>query len=73
MNRMSILAAAGDAAGALGDAIDLKNRVVARLARWRRRRRTRASLGHLNDRLLADIGLTRGDVLVSRFRAGRSD
>lgn len=73
MNRISILAAAGDAAGILGGAIDLASRMAARLHRRCNRRRTRITLGDLDDRILRDIGLTRGDVLASRFRPGGAE
>lgn len=43
---------------ALGDAT---GRVVATLREWRRRSRERAQLAALDDRMLRDIGLTRGD------------
>jgi uncharacterized protein YjiS (DUF1127 family) len=36
-------------------------RVYAIFGEWRRRSRDRASLARLNDRMLADIGLTRAD------------
>ena len=32
------------------------------LQQWRRRRRERAELARLDDRMLRDIGITRGDV-----------
>lgn len=67
MNRISVFAAAGEAAAVLGGAIDLASQAVSKLYRWRRRRRTRMALGHLDDRLLADIGLTRADVLYPRL------
>ena len=34
------------------------------LREWRRRSRTRAELARLDDRMLRDIGVTRGDVWV---------
>jgi uncharacterized protein YjiS (DUF1127 family) len=47
-----------DAIGALSDA---GSHVVATLREWRRRSRERAELAALDDRTLADIGLTRAD------------
>lgn len=43
---------------ALGDATGW---VVATLHQWRRRARERAEIAQLDERTLADIGLTRGD------------
>ncbi len=43
---------------ALGDAARW---VLATLRAWRRRIRQRAEIARLNDRMLADIGLTRGE------------
>ena len=36
-------------------------RILAMLREWRRRSRDRASLATLDDRMLADIGITRAD------------
>lgn len=47
-----------DAIGALSDA---GRHVVAILREWRRRSRDRAELAALDDRTLADIGLSRAD------------
>ncbi|AFK57372.1 MAG: DUF1127 domain-containing protein [Tistrella sp.] len=41
--------------------ISLKN-VVARMIRWRLERRTYAELKSLDDRMLADIGISRGEI-----------
>lgn len=71
MNRVSTLAAAGEAASILGQALD---RLAGRAAvawRWHRRRRTRAALDHLDDRMLRDIGLDRSDVITMRFARRR--
>ncbi len=70
MNRVSTLAA-GEAASTLGRAIDLVARKAATVYRWRRARRTRASLDHVDDRMLADIGLKRSDVMAMRFTRRR--
>jgi len=40
---------------------DAASGVVATLREWRRRSRERAELGALDDRMLRDIGLSRGD------------
>ena len=40
---------------------DVAGRVLATLREWRRRARDRAELATLEDRMLKDIGLTRGD------------
>ncbi|MGE4244381.1 MAG: DUF1127 domain-containing protein [Parvibaculaceae bacterium] len=72
MNRISVFTVAGEAAGVFGGAIDLAGRTAAKLYRLRNRGRTRMALGHLDDRLLADIGLTRGDVLAPRFEVSRA-
>ncbi len=47
-----------DALAALEDA---GHHLAATLRGWRRRRRERDQLARLDDRMLADIGLTRGD------------
>ena len=38
------------------------SRIFATLRKWRRRSRERAELARLDDRMLRDIGITRGDV-----------
>jgi uncharacterized protein YjiS (DUF1127 family) len=38
------------------------NRIVATLREWRQRSRERAQLATLDDRMLRDIGVNRGDV-----------
>jgi uncharacterized protein YjiS (DUF1127 family) len=38
------------------------SRIFATLREWRRRRRERAELARLDERMLRDIGVTRGDV-----------
>jgi hypothetical protein len=70
MNRISLLTAAGDAAGALGNAIDLARGMIARLSCLHSRG---IAPGDLDERILRDIGLTRAEVLASRFRAGHTD
>lgn len=67
MNRVSTLAATGEAAATLGRAIELTARTAATFYRWRRRRKTRTSLDRLDDRMLADIGLNRSDIMAMRF------
>ena len=47
---------------ALDDLSDAAQSVVATLRAWRRRMRERDQLSRMDDRMLADIGLTRGDV-----------
>ena len=42
-------------------ASDVAGRVLAILREWRRRAHDRAELSKLDDRMLKDIGLTRGD------------
>jgi uncharacterized protein YjiS (DUF1127 family) len=46
-------------------------RLISRVRRWRRAARTRRLLLDLDDRILRDIGLTRGDVLFPQ-RAARN-
>ena len=46
---------------ALDDLSDAAQSVVATLRAWRRRMRERDQLSHMDDRMLADIGLTRAD------------
>ena len=41
---------------------DLRDRVIATLREWRQRSRDRNQLASFDDRMLRDIGLTRGDV-----------
>ncbi|GGB49778.1 DUF1127 domain-containing protein [Tistrella bauzanensis] len=41
--------------------ISLKN-LIARTVRWRLERRTYAELKSLDDRMLADIGISRGEI-----------
>jgi uncharacterized protein YjiS (DUF1127 family) len=41
--------------------LSVSSRVFATLREWRRRARDRAQLASLDDRMLRDIGLTRGD------------
>ena len=48
-------------AGALDALNDAAGWVLATLRRWRERSRGRAQLAALDDRMLCDIGLTRGD------------
>ena len=43
------------------------SRVVAALRTAQQRKRVRAMLMRLDDRMLLDIGLTRGDVYAGRF------
>ena len=50
-----------------GDAFVEIARLTAEFRRWRRARRTRRSLDHLDDRMLADIGLSRGEVMTLTF------
>jgi uncharacterized protein YjiS (DUF1127 family) len=69
MKRSSTLAA--DEVAPLGRALDLVGRAATGACRWRRRRRTRASLDQLNDRMLADIGLNRADVMTMRVARRR--
>ena len=38
------------------------SRIFVTLQEWRRRRRERSELARLDDRILRDIGITRGDV-----------
>jgi uncharacterized protein YjiS (DUF1127 family) len=38
------------------------SRIFVTLREWRRRRRERAELARLDERMLRDIGITRGDV-----------
>ncbi len=42
-------------------ASNVAGRVLAALREWRRRARDRAELAKLDDRMLRDIGMTRGD------------
>ena len=46
---------------ALDDLSDAAQSVVATLRAWRRRMRERDQLSRMDDRMLADIGLTRAD------------
>ena len=46
---------------ALDDLSDAAQSVVATLRAWRQRLRERDQLARLDDRMLSDIGLTRGD------------
>jgi uncharacterized protein YjiS (DUF1127 family) len=47
------------------------NRVFARVLRWRRRRRDARRLMALDDRMLRDVGLSRGEV-ERAVRGGRA-
>ena len=47
----------------------LAQRVLARLAAMRRARRTRRLLAEMDDRLLSDIGIGRGEALTEASRA----
>ena len=48
-------------AAALGALSDASQWAIAAARLWRRRRRERDELASLDDRMLADVGLTRGD------------
>ena len=47
----------------------LVQRVLARLAEMRRAQRTRRLLAEMDDRLLSDIGIGRGEALMEASRA----
>lgn len=47
---------------------DIAARLVATFGLWRRRSRERAELAALDERMLADIGITRAE---ARYRAGK--
>ena len=47
----------------------LAQRVLARLSEMRRAHRTRRLLAEMDDRLLSDIGIGRGDALMEASRA----
>ena len=47
----------------------LAQRVLARLAEMRRAQRTRRLLAEMDDRLLSDIGIGRGEALMEASRA----
>jgi uncharacterized protein YjiS (DUF1127 family) len=51
-----------DAVGAVTRALAPASAVVAAMSRWRKRRLAAAELRALDDRLLQDIGLTRGQI-----------
>jgi uncharacterized protein YjiS (DUF1127 family) len=50
----------------LGSGLEFLLRTVKAVRRWNRRRRTRRTLEELDDRMLADIGLSRTDVIAMR-------
>lgn len=68
-NRIHVAPAGPDRLGGRPARPSLAQRALARLAEMRRARQTRRLLAEMDDRLLADIGIGRGEALTEASRA----